>query len=711
MSRDRVQNWHEQCVVYWTWARQGRPMPRTWTLDVLDRAAEFSADALMFGVQLNGYVAYHGAVSPPIPDMEGDALALLCDEGHARGLKVIVKFIATIFGCEAEALQHPDWVGVGPDGEYLQTLCYSTPFGDFTESMVREVLEGYPVDGIFFDQFLTACHCRYCRENFLRTYGQEMPPTDSPSVGGIVGSFDVKGDSGATRQQALLRDFGIGSSRHFCRRIRRAIDEIRQDTVYIQNHLSGAAAEACAPHVDAVMGEGYLKPGAVYAVGLKNREVTAYTGKPAFGNMAYPQGGHHGKVRAVEHAHLVLADIASARANPCFIELNVSDYNVNRYDELKEALRQIRWTSDALKGTEPVKYAAILHSLPTEERFPEEFTASFEGFYEILASQQVPLEVVTDNGITNGELNGFKVLVLPNSACLANATIEAIESFVNAGGGLVASYRTGMFEENGQPRPGPALAELLGIDVSKIVAWDREEEFPNRDARLPIQSLDAGRGRPYFRYVRPQAGSPASEAIEGRLLSFHGPYVEVDALEDTETGAHVLDMDQSLMNRQRVNRHGLFPGDARWPLVTLREGSGRVAYVAAWLEPEENRESHGELSRMLRNIVVWAGGMPTVEAVDFPPTVHLSLSQDPDGSRLVVALTNQTTNPIRRWNGEILYVVPLANLELRFRTAGNRVVRVETATGVAPTVKEDNGETVVTVQDLRVAECLAVNFE
>ena len=686
-------------------------MTREWTLSVLDRAQDFSASALMFGVQLNGFVAYRGAISPPIPDMEGDVLDLLCREGQARGLKVIVKWIATLFGCEAEALAHPDWVGVEADGQYMQSLCYSGPFGDFTEGQVREVLANYPVDGVFFDQFLTACHCRYCREDFARSYGRNRPGRKTTMTSSGDGGFDASTYNSELGPTKEVGDFRIRSSRRFCRRIRRAIDEIRPGTVYIQNKLFGAEAQACAADVDAVMNEGYVSQSGVFTMGLTNRVAMAYTGKPAFGNMAYPQGGHHGKVRSVEHAHLILADIAGAAASPCFIELNVSEYNVNRYEELREALRQIRWTSDALKVTQPVRYAALLHSRHSKEVFPEEFAKSFEGFYQVLASRQVPVEVITDQGIDGGALDGFQVLVLPNAVCLADRTVAAIKDFVDNGGGLVGSYRTGMFDEIGIPRPKQALAELFGIEAIKVVALDRDEEFPYRDARLPVQSLDAGRGRPYFRYVRPVDRSPASKGIEGRLLSFHGPYMEVDLLDGTETAAHILDMDQTLINKSRVNRHGLFPGDPRWPLATLREATGRVAYVAAWLEPEENRESQAELGAMLRNLVVWAGGTLPVITQNVPPTVQVSLRQTYDRSRLVVALTNQTTNPIRAWNGEIQNVVPLADLALRIPTAGKRIVSVETATGRAPVLAEEGGHAVVTILSLGIAECLVVRFE
>ncbi len=137
--------------------------------------------------------------------------------------------------------------------------------------------------------------------------------------------------------------------------------------------------------------------------------------------------------------------------------------------------------------------------------------------------------------------------------------------------------------------------------------------------------------------------------------------MEWDVLDSTDTAAPTLDVDQTLISGSRVNRHGLFPGKPRWPLATQRKTSGRMAYIAAWLEPEDNRvspQSSGHASKSGR----LGRGTPPVETANVPPTVHVSLSESLDGRRLAVALTNQTTNPIRKWNEDVEYVALLADL-------------------------------------------------
>ena len=299
-------------------------------------------------------------------------------------------------------------------------------------------------------------------------------------------------------------------------------------------------------------------------------------------------------------------------------------------------------------------------------------------------SSRSRLEFITEKSVQSGGLDGYKVLIMPNTAYVSDATAQAITAFVHNGGGLVATYRAGMFDDRGQMRTNDWLAALAGIRRSKIVAWDMDVGYPSMDLQVYIPSVDLTPGRGYFWYFRPNDDTPIAEGIEERLLHFRAPFVSIDALDQTTIAATILDSDQKLVNMQPYNRRGLFPGEPRTPLVTLREGQGRVAYVAAPLEPERNRVECYDIDRLYRNVVVWAGGDVPIETSHVPPTVQLSLSESDDGSRLVVVMVNKTTHPLARGalqGGSIRYVVPVSNLELSIATQGKRVSSVVTASG------------------------------
>ena len=90
--------WYDPCFVQFTWAKHGEPMTRRWTSNLLERAEALGFQALMIGAQLGGYVAAHVKVAPPIPDMEDDVLGQLCEEGHARSIKIVPYIMSTTGG-------------------------------------------------------------------------------------------------------------------------------------------------------------------------------------------------------------------------------------------------------------------------------------------------------------------------------------------------------------------------------------------------------------------------------------------------------------------------------------------------------------------------------------------------------------------------------------------------------------------------------------
>ena len=149
--------------------------------------------------------------------------------------------------------------------------------------------------------------------------------------------------------------------------------------------------------------------------------------------------------------------------SPNVIELNALDDSRDGYEGLCDAMRQVRWASDALKGCEPVKYAAVLHSRVLEQSGDDAFQSSVAGVYDLLAYQHIPFEFVSERSVLEDRLQGFSVLIIPNATHLGTPTLEAIESFVSGGGGLVASYRSGRFDESGGRRENNPILELAGV--------------------------------------------------------------------------------------------------------------------------------------------------------------------------------------------------------------------------------------------------------
>src|SRR5471032_3095818 len=85
-------------------------------------------------------------------------------------------------------------------------------------------------------------------------------------------------------------------------------------------------------------------------------------------------------------------------------------------------------------------------------RVEERYMASVFGTFRAAVEEHLPMTVINDWNLTSADLARYKVLILPNTACLDDAQVAAIEEYVRNGGGLVASLDTSLFDEFGTPR-------------------------------------------------------------------------------------------------------------------------------------------------------------------------------------------------------------------------------------------------------------------
>lgn len=127
----------------------------------------------------------------PSPYLQGDKLGEIIRACHAAGIRVIVRFD---FSKTHEHLfeKHPDWYYRGLDGNivrYNDTVqtCINGPYQQRRSlEMIDEVLERYPVDGIFFNMFGYTtrdysgvyhgiCQCENCKRRFFEATGMTLP--------------------------------------------------------------------------------------------------------------------------------------------------------------------------------------------------------------------------------------------------------------------------------------------------------------------------------------------------------------------------------------------------------------------------------------------------------------------------------------------------------------------------------------------------------
>jgi len=698
--------WYEKAAIHYDWAQYGRKLGPDYAKAVVGKTLDLHADTLAFCVQLGGYALWESQVTPKaetIGDMDlvGE-LSRLCKK---HDLRFVPWWLGTALGVERILRVHPDWQLVGPpqeDGSQKQHnyICYNSPYRELLYEEVREVLTEYEVDGIYFDQLPGSCYCPTCRAKFQRRFGKVMPI--------IADEFFVY--NSAAGLPPLLRQFRDESVREFCAGVRNVVNQTKPDACYAQNWVRNQQAYLAADYADVLLPEFYQREDLV-PLGLKMRLTKAYfNGGPIWGNVRHSVK-HDARHNPIRGTKLLLYDALANRASPLMLDLCCMDFDATGTAELAETFDHIRQSQETLSGAEPEKHAALVHSRKTHELYPGRFDAGFEGMYRLLMENHVQFELVTEADLGCGALSDYKVLVLPDVVSLSEDSVAAIRAASQSGMGVVATHMTGLVDDMGRQRPQPALADLFGIEMKGLVAW-QAVKGASGDPVLKLPDMQSER---FFHYSSVRGDHPLCEGLspDGRS-AFYGSFLSIAGVDDSAVFGDIHAGDQATRNGRIYNRPGVYPGPARWPLGSSRQaGKARCVYFAPQIETTESRLHGPDLDQLLVRAVNWAGGSPPIEADGLSASVEVRLLHNPARKLYQILLVNLTTNSLTRspggW-GVIRYVTPQKQVELALRTA-RKVKSVASMCG-AESQFNQSGELVhICLDQIDLYDSLAVEYE
>lgn len=137
----------------------------------------------------------------------------------------------------------------------------------------------------------------------------------------------------------------------------------------------------------------------------------------------------------------------------------------------------VKWEKthkDLFEKLESDAEIAVLFSRQTRDGYggPEDsyYVKEWAGWCETLLANNIQFDVLLDRQITEKTLAQYRLLILPNCACLSDSQIEIIDKFVCGGGYLVASFETSLFDETGKRRENFALTNLFGVRYLKTLS-------------------------------------------------------------------------------------------------------------------------------------------------------------------------------------------------------------------------------------------------
>lgn len=632
---------------------------------------------------------------------------------YAEYQKLGVRILGVYPPClQSEAYElHPDWRRIAKDTRDIPSvdlkvhphggmLCLLGPYGDFFIEVLAEILTQFPAtDAFSFDglHYGGGCYCQHCRANFKADTGAELPPFNiqDPAFRRYQHWADRRMENLIQRMQTRLKaikpDVALVTWTTNAGRFGHFLDVPRNMPARMNLLLDAPDMEFW---LDETNRGASIVPafGCAYMWAVTNHRVAF--AEPYLMSRGNPYGKDSFPAHEIERrmmlalAHGTVPSLAVAQP------ANLQDA---AYHCLGEVQKRANWITH--KSPEP--WCAIVMSDNTRCFYPrgsveERYLANVFGAFRAGIEAHLPLTLINDWNLTAPDLAPFKVLVLPNTACLDDAQITAIRGFVEIGGGLVATLDTGLCDEFGNPRDKHPLADLLGLDhLGPAIADAPATELDINFARtLPPDYWNKRKGVWDFTYVRGTFLDALWPLLGESRVTYKGPAIRVKP----RPGATVVGT---------LHPRAESKGEATPAVVLNTFGKGRVITFAAGMDAANYLTPYPYYREALRSAIEHAAAAPMPVKITAPMCVHATTTrQKKDGERLVVHLYNDVNTtafhglpsddvPLRE------EVLPIHNLRAEFRGYEIRRARLEPG-GLDLPMEKEGPLTRVTVPSLDI---------
>ena len=226
--------------------------------------------------------------------------------------------------------------------------------------------------------------------------------------------------------------------------------------------------------------------------------------------------------------------------------------------------------------------STTLYDAPTAESK----TDAIDGMYAVLTEARIPFDLVHEQDLSEQRLRNYAALILPNVALLSDAQCHALEQYVARGGSLVATFETGLYDENGKPRADFALGHLFGISKT----GPRTRSAPSAIDPMASVHLQSIRQRGPI-----TAGFEDTNWIAGPVWSI--PLAPIANPVMTMIAPYPVYPPEAVYLRNP-------PTDS--PSVVLQErGKSRLAYLSGDMDASYWRLDNLDLGLQLRNVIQW----------------------------------------------------------------------------------------------------------
>ena len=679
----------------------------------LDYFKRIKADAACLSAA--GCVAYYPSKIPyhfVTPFLNGrDAFGELYEGCRKLGMNIIAR--TDPHAVHQDAFEaHPEWIARGPDGSPrkhwadrdLWVTCALGPYNfEQMNEINKEIVSLYPVDGIFSNRWSGhgICYCESCRKNFKDATGFDLPvPKVTNHPGNFTGYRPDTADPAYRAyiqwyQDRLFALWGVWDT---------GIRAINPGARYIPNTGGGALSQLNMRKIgeksEILFADRQARHGldVAWSNGKNGKEYRATMGrKPVGGIFSMGVEEPYRWKDSVQNSAEIRVFVADGVANglrPWFTKFCGMVYDKRWLDTVSDIYNLYAGWEPYLRNETPVAQVGMVYSQRTAAYYGGDQARAvveepIRGWYHAMVEARVPFEMVHDELLDPAQLAPFNTLILPNTAALSDAQCEQIREYVRAGGNLIATFETSLYDEWGKRRQNFGLADLFGVCYNGGVEGPMQNSYlnlekdPQTGAFHPLLSglEDAGRIINGVKRVLVEPTAPLANS----------PLTLIPSYPD-------LPMEMVWVRVPHTDTPGVF----------IREyGQGKVIYFPWDIDRtfwEVLCMDHGKL---LQNAVRWLSGSQPVE-VSGPGVLDVTVWMQKNS--MTVHLVN-LTNPMMM-KGPIRELLPVGEQVVSLRLPeGRNVERVHLLrSGLTPSVTYHNGRLIARVPGILDHEVLAVDF-
>ena len=325
-------------------------------------------------------------------------------------------------------------------------------------------------------------------------------------------------------------------------------------------------------------------------------------------------------------------------------------------EPIKEAFRVLDENSRYIENFHPYKYCAVVwndtdppgHAVDgwlweTNARY------STLGAFAACIYNHIQATSLLKDDLDNPEiLDRYKVLYLPDICHLSDTQAENVKTFVENGGGLIMTYATSLYDEDGKRRSDFSLGELAKIQYLK----------PDKKISEKM-SENLSFGGVWDLYMKTRDGQSVIKApLTENLIPTH-LYETVKPLPGGTVAADIV---------VGTDNEPIFPG-----LIVSDYGKGKVAYIPAALGAMYLQTHIREFADFLKDVMEYVSPEAVPYEIDAPSSLIANMTVN--GNKRVLHLINWTGCKLEKVLQNVYYIPPIEDVLVKYKIPDGKGIK------------------------------------